>query len=179
MKEPSPELVLPTTEEKRDPFGLPPEWAKEKSLEGLEEIRLHGIGVIDRILSKYLVELEKFGVKDSSGKFISLNTVSPETVEHLRMNMEEKVFHFKSKFPKGFIIMKSDIFIEWEKIVPYELWAIRNHQQTLYTLNRRGGVSIGEASAIRHGVPYDNEVITSVSSETLINWVKNHSGELP
>lgn len=179
MREQPPEQALETKEEKRDPFGLPPEWSKEKSLEGLEEIRVHGIGVIDRVLSKYLTELQTFGVKDSFGKFISLSTVSPDATEHLRMSMENKISHFTSKFPNGFTIMKSGICIKWEKIVPYELWAIRNHQQTLYTLHQRGGLSIGEASAVRHGVSYDNSVITSVAKEVLIEWVKSHDGELP
>ncbi len=160
-------------------FGLPPGWARETSLAGLEEIRTKGLGTIKEILLKAYRDLKRFDKDNATnnasdiGEFTSLSTNSPHDTDHLAMTMEEKVAYFNRLFPKGLAVMKSGVFVKWEEILPYELWVIRNHAQTLFTLNQRGGVGPGETAAIHFGVSYRNKIVESVPEKKIVNWLKS------
>ncbi len=161
-------------EKKVNEFGLPPEWAIETSVAGLEEIRKNGLRVIEGILRKSSEDLKGFGNNDTFASVKDVTTSLPHEIDHLRMSMEDKIAHLNTKFPKGLEISNSGVFVKWEEILPYELWAIRNHSQTLATLNRRVGVILDEASAIRLGVSYRNKVIESLPSDKVVNWLRSN-----
>ncbi|MDP3948898.1 MAG: hypothetical protein Q8Q17_03040 [bacterium] len=177
----APETDVPQSPEKQvNEFGLPLEWARGTSLAGLEEIRIKGIGAIKEILLRAYHDLKEFDKANATnnasdvGEFTGLDTNSPHDADHLAMTMEERIAYFNRMFPKGLAVMKSGVFVKWEEMLPYELWAIQNHQQTLYTLHQRGGIGSNEAAAIRFGVSYRNKIIESVPNNKSVNWLRSN-----
>ena len=165
--------VSPSPDNERNEFGLPSGWARETSLAGLEEIRRRGHRAIKEVLLRSFQDLKRFGNTDDFGSPDCLNENSPEETAYLAKSLEDKIGYCISRFPAGLTISKAGVFAKWEEILPYELWAIRNHDQTLCALNQRGGILPGEAAAIIWGVHYRNKIIESVPDKKIVDWLRS------
>jgi len=75
-----------------------------------------------------------------------------------------------------FKIMKPDKIecpiklIPWDFIESHERQAIRNHSQTLETLNRRGGLSPKELFAVKHDMTW-RDLSLKVDEQFAVNWL--------
>lgn len=161
-------------EESKNSFGLPHSWARRTSLEGLDLLRksLQRAGsVVDyrvinaatndylrRVRPEYIqyrgvdavFEADVRGQAESG----SVSSLGQAEALHLTMSSEERLRYLQERYPKGMPVLGENQFFRWDKIIDFELWALKNHSQTFATIARRGGLGPREAAAIVFCVPF-------------------------
>lgn len=154
-------------------FGLPHGWALERSLQGLEELRQTFLpnefeSKLKEIFARINEEYKRYKVTKLPGQFDKFADALSGERDHLAKAPDEKLKYFNTRFPNGLTILGTGKSIKWEKILPYELWAIRNHLQTFASIQRRGGMSPKEIVAMMFGL--DVSSFQDTSNANCMQW---------
>lgn len=169
-------------EEELNHFGLPNDWAKKTSLDGLERIRqaLSGYEVvtssaINPVLNEFLLEAksEYKKYRGEGSKFDIREKINDNRsqLEYLKLNKEGRLAYLEEKYSPGLKIMDTNKHLKWSEIADYDLWAIQHHSQSLTTLDSRGGLGPKEIMSIIFGVDfYDLDKFTD---EAIMKWFEN------
>lgn len=159
---------IESEKEKLNHLGLPESWSHDVSLQGLEYLKnelkkysnFDSAKEVPKSVIKHIFEITTKQYKKyrnqgtGASVFDYVRADSSCELQHLKMDHNQKLEFFKKAWPEGLKILEvggSPGNIKWEKILDYELWAMGNHGQTLYTLQRRGGLSPGEIVKIIFG----------------------------
>ncbi|HZX73076.1 MAG TPA: hypothetical protein VFE57_01535 [Cyclobacteriaceae bacterium] len=170
------------TKEQLNQFGLPVNWAYEKSAEALGQLRKIltennyqgkeiSKEVFGRIIATTSEDYQKY--KNKKIPAFEVRGESVWELDHLKMNPEEKLAWFKHAYPNGLTIMRSGKSMRWENILDYELWAMRNHDQTFASLQRRGGLSPKEIVSILFGIS-DFDELKDYRDEDIVKWFEDN-----
>ncbi len=188
--------IVEKVSEKVNEFGLPENWSHDLAVQALSWVReqlqqnpnptndavkswLERISKIANEQYKKYRPNEHFSV-DTLGGINDLPGPNNEKLYSLKSAPEEKLKWLQEKYPQGLKIQGTNKHVKWEKIADYEMWAIKNHLQTLAEMNRRQGMHAGEIISIISGVNFEHwykgekthSAIYAFENEKLIPWLR-------
>ena len=181
-------------EEKQEPklneFGLPDEWSHYYAMNALEYIQARlekvpnpataqvdaWLGQIEKICNQEFKKYkpnEYFSVR--TGTISDVSGANGEKFSTLKMTREEKLGYLNRLYPLGLKILQTNAHVSWDKIVDYEMWAVKNSGQTLAESQRRNGLGAAEIVAMISGVKPEtpsNNTDARKLEERCLNWLK-------